>query len=47
LNKTAASAALLAKCILVHAHSSATAALSCASSNKNFILLIEHLNNLA
>jgi len=37
VNKTAASAAQLAKCILLHAYSRTTAALSCARTNKNFI----------
>jgi len=37
LNKTAESAALLAKCILPYAYSKTTAALSCASTNEKFI----------
>jgi len=41
VKKTAASAAQLAKCILLHAYSRATAiVLSCARTNKNFIALI-------
>jgi len=36
-NKTAANAAQLAKCILLHAYSRTTAAPSCARTNKNFI----------
>jgi len=43
VNKTAASVALLAKCILLHASAMAlvrtTVAPSCARTNKNFILL--------
>jgi len=38
VNKTAASAAQLAKWILFHVHSRTTAAPSCASTNKNFKL---------
>jgi len=41
VNKTAASAAQLAKCILLQAYLRITAALSCASTNKNFLKLIE------
>jgi len=37
-NKTAASAAKLAKRILLHVYSSTTVALSCAKTNKNFII---------
>jgi len=37
VNKTAASAAQFAKCILLHAYSLTAAAPSCASTNKNFI----------
>jgi len=37
VNKTAASAAQIAKCILLHAYSCTTAAPSCASTNKNFM----------
>jgi len=37
VNKTAVSATLFAKCILLHAYSCLTAALSCTSTNKNFI----------
>jgi len=37
VSKTAASAAQLAKCILLHAYSRATAAPSCARPNKSFI----------
>jgi len=40
VNKTAASAAQLVKCILLRAYSRTTAAPSCARTNKNFILLI-------
>jgi len=36
MNKTAASAAHVAKCILLHAHSCTTTP-DCASTNKNFI----------
>jgi len=36
-NKTAASAAQFAKCILLHTYSRTIAAPSCASTNKNFI----------
>jgi len=44
VNKTAISAAQLAKCILLHAYSRyATAVSSCASTNKNFISLINKL----
>jgi len=43
VNKTAASAAQLAKCILLHAYSRTTAVSSCASTNKNFISLINKL----
>jgi len=39
VNKTAASAAPLAKCILIHASARTTAAPSCARTNKNIILL--------
>jgi len=39
VNKTAASAAQLAKCILLHASVHTTVALSCARTNKNFLLL--------
>jgi len=40
VNKTAASVAPLAKCILLyHASARTTVALSCAWRNKNFILL--------
>jgi len=35
--KTVASAAQLAKCILLHAYSRTIATSSCASTNKNFI----------
>jgi len=41
VNKTAAHAAQLAKCVLLHAYSCTTAATSYASTNKNFIYLIE------
>jgi len=37
VNKTAASAVQLAKCILFHAYSRTTAVPNCMSSNKNFI----------
>jgi len=37
VNKIAPSAAQLAKCILLPAYTCATAALRCASANKNFI----------
>jgi len=42
VNKTATSARQLANCILLHAysHTGTTAALSCASTNKNFIQVI-------
>jgi len=40
VNKTAASDAQFAKCVLLHAYSRATAATSCASTSKNFIQLI-------
>jgi len=39
MNKTAASVAPLAKCILLQASARTTEALSCARTNKNFILL--------
>jgi len=39
VNKTAASAAQLAKCILLHASARTPVAPSCARINKNFILL--------
>jgi len=39
VNKTAASAAQLAKCILVHASARTTVAPNCARTNKNFIVL--------
>jgi len=39
VNKTAASAAQLAKYILLHASARATVAPSCARTNKTFILL--------
>jgi len=39
VNKTAASAAQLAKCILLHASAHATVAPSCARTNNNFISL--------
>jgi len=38
VNKTAASAAQLANCILFHAYSHTTATPSCASTNTNFII---------
>jgi len=41
VNKTAASAAPLPKCILLHAYSRTTVAPSCARTNKNFMLLTE------
>jgi len=41
VKKTAASAALLTKCILLHAYSHTTAAPNCASTNKNFLYIIE------
>jgi len=37
MNKTAASAAQFAKCILLHANSRTTTAPSCASTNRNFV----------
>jgi len=37
VNKTAASATQLAKCILLHGYSRTTTALSCARTNKNFM----------
>jgi len=37
VNRTAASAAQFAKCILLHAYSGTAAAPSCTSTNKNFI----------
>jgi len=37
VNKAAASATQLAKCILLHAYSRKMLAPSCASTNKNFI----------
>jgi len=37
VNNREASAAKLAKCILLHAYSRTTAASSCASTNKNFL----------
>jgi len=43
VNKTAASAVQLAKCILLHAYSCTTVALSYARTNKNFISLINKL----
>jgi len=43
VNKTAASAAQLAKCILLHTYSRTTVAPSCARTNKNFISLINKL----
>jgi len=39
VNKTATSAAPSAKCILLHASARTTVAPTCASTNKNFILL--------
>jgi len=39
MNKTAASATQLAKCILLHVSVRTTVAPSCARTNKNFILL--------
>jgi len=39
MNKTAASAAQLVKCILLHASARTTVALSSVRTNKNFILL--------
>jgi len=39
VNKTAASAAPLVKCILLYASAHTTVAPSCARTNKNFILL--------
>jgi len=39
VNKTAASAAQLAKCILLHASARTTVASSYTKTNKNFILL--------
>jgi len=43
VNKTIASAAQLAKCILLHASACTTAVSSCASINKNFMSLINKL----
>jgi len=43
VNKTAASYAQLAKCILLHVYSYTTAAPSCSRTNKNFISLIYKL----
>jgi len=40
VNKTAAIAVQFAKCILLHAYSRTIVAPSCASTNKNFILLV-------
>jgi len=40
VNKTTASAAQFAKCILLYAYSHTIAAPSCASTNKDFIRLI-------
>jgi len=37
VNKTAASARQLAKCILLHTYSRTTAARSCTNTNKNFM----------
>jgi len=37
VNKAAASATQLAKCILLHAYSGKTASSRCASTNKKFI----------
>jgi len=39
VNKTAASATQLAKCILLHTSACTNVAPSCARTNKNFILL--------
>jgi len=39
VNKTAARAAPLAKCILLHASARTTVVPSCARTNKNFTLL--------
>jgi len=39
VNKTAASDALLAKCILLHTSARTTVAPNCARTNKSFILL--------
>jgi len=39
VNKTAASAAQLAKCILLHASARTTVASSCARTNKKFMFL--------
>jgi len=41
VNKTAASAAQLAKCFLFHASARTTVTTSCAKTNKNFILLTQ------
>jgi len=43
VNKTATTAAQLAKCILLHTYSRTTASFQCASTNKNFISLISKL----
>jgi len=43
VNKTAASAAQSAKCILHHAYSRTTAVSSCARTNKNFMQLFNKL----
>jgi len=40
VNKTAASAAQSAKCILLHGSARTTVAPGCARTNKNFIFLI-------
>jgi len=45
VNKTATSAAPLAKCILLHASASTSVAPSCARTNRNFILLTNKLEN--
>jgi len=45
VNKTAASAAPLAKCILLHASACTTVASSCARTNKNFIAYLTSWNS--
>jgi len=45
MNKTAASAAQFAKCILLHAYSRTTAAPSCARTNKYFIAYLTSWHN--
>jgi len=47
VSKTAACAAQLAKCILLHAYSRTTAATNFANTNKNFIAYLTSWHNSA